>query len=206
MQKEIENFICSNLVRLVGGNWQYDRDIASAINLAIPLIVSDMKGRKEGVCQLLICNPGFVASVIYRISHEIYKVTPESFKLAYFARLAKIISGSEIYYSTKIGPGLEVVHGSGLVVGPNHVIGNNFTVYQGVTIGQRRENTPGEFMVIGDGCSFYAGSKAFGSLNVGHGVKLGTNAVLLTNADSDCTYVGVPAKKVPGSQRIPGND
>jgi serine acetyltransferase len=105
-------------------------------------------------------------------------------------------TGMEIYYSAEIGPRLRVMHGTGLVLGPRHKIGCDFAIYQGVTLGQRRYFCPDEFLTIGDRCTFFAGSAALGLLKIGDDVKFAANAVLLSDADSNSTYAGIPAVKV----------
>jgi serine O-acetyltransferase len=102
----------------------------------------------------------------------------------------------EIYYSTSIGEGFRVMHGTGLVIGPRHQIGKNFTVYQGVTLGQRRQHCPEEALEIGDDCVLFAGAKILGKLRIGNGVKVAANAVLLCDAEEGATYGGIPAKMI----------
>ena len=111
----------------------------------------------------------------------------------------KIRTGAELYYSTAIGPGFLVQHGVGIVLGPRNRIGKNFTIHQGVTLGQRQLHSPGESITIGDDCTVFAGAKVLGTVRLGDGVRLGANAVLLTDAEPHCTYAGIPAVKVSGA-------
>lgn len=139
---------------------------------------------------------GLEAVVSYRLQRGIFLRDPQHPALPYLARLMKIRTGAEIYYSTEIGAGFLADHGVGIVLGPRNRIGRNFTIHQGVTLGQRRLNSPGESITIGDDCTLFAGAKVLGSVRLGDGVRLGANAVLLTDAESNSTYAGIPAVKV----------
>jgi serine O-acetyltransferase len=101
----------------------------------------------------------------------------------------------EIYYSAEIAGGFRILHGLGTIIGPQHRIGRHFTVYQNVTLGQRRRGA-GEFITIGEDCTIYAGAKVLGAVRLGDGVRLGANSVLLTDAEPHSTYAGIPAVKV----------
>ena len=171
--------------------------IPEAVDKATLLVMEDLKRlRKTDIITLLELDSGFLATFIYRISHQIFKQYPDHPLLPYLAQFAKVRTGTEIYYAADIGPGFLVIHGFGTVIGPRHRIGENFTVFQGVTIGQRHEERPDHRATIGDNCTFYAGSKVFGTVMVGDGVKLGANAVLLHDAEAYATYVGTPARMV----------
>jgi serine O-acetyltransferase len=82
------------------------------------------------------------------------------------------------------------------VLGPRNTIGENFSIYQNVTIGQRRLASPTEKVCIGDNVQLFAGCKVLGSLSVGSGTRLAANAVLLTDTESDSGYAGIPAVKI----------
>ena len=170
------------------------------------LIVSDIQlkyprfARKRGRGRGAHPNPGtdatIVGTLLYRLSHALFRAEPKHEALTYFAAFMRMRTGMEIYYSAEIGPRFRVMHGAGLVLGPRHRIGSDFTVYQGVTLGQRRNHCPEEFLTIGDRCTFFAGSAALGTLTIGDDVKLAANAVLLRDAEANATYAGIPAEKV----------
>ncbi len=146
--------------------------------------------------RVLELDGGLEAVVSYRVQRGIFLRDPRHPALPYLARLMKIRTGAELYYSTDVGAGFMVDHGVGIVLGPRHRIGANFTIHHGVTLGQRRLNSPDESITIGDGCTLFAGAKVLGTVRLGDGVRLGANAVLLTDAESNSTYVGVPAVKI----------
>lgn len=141
---------------------------------------------------------GLEAVVSYRLQRGIFLRDPRHPALPYLARLMKIRTGAEIYYSTAIRAGFMVDHGVGIVLGPRNRIGRNFTIHQGVTLGQRRLHSPDESITIGDDCTLFAGAKILGTVRLGDGVRLGANAVLLKDAEPHSTYAGIPAVKVRG--------
>lgn len=147
------------------------------------------------IIELLAADTTIEAVLQYRIQREIFVHRPDnSGCLNYLANVMKIRTGTEIYYSTEIGKGLNVQHGVGMVIGPRFTIGENFMVHQGVTMGQRRSQA--DKITIGNNVILYAGAKVLGHLTIGDNVKLAANAVLLTNALPDSTYAGCPAVKV----------
>jgi serine O-acetyltransferase len=148
--------------------------------------------------QLVELDGGLEAVVSYRLQRGIFLRDPRHPALPYLARLMKIRTGAEIYYSTAIGAGFLVDHGVGIVLGPRHRIGKNFTIHQGVTLGQRRLHSPDEAITIGDDCTLFASATVLGTVRLGDGVRLGANAVLLTDAEPHSTYAGIPAVKVGG--------
>ncbi len=150
----------------------------------------------EALADKIETDTTILAPLLYRIAHGIFRRDPQHAALPYFAQVMKLRTGMEIYYSTVIGPRFLVMHGIGTVVGPRSVIGSDFMIYQGVTLGQRRVLQPKERMVIGDHCTVFAGAKLIGNLRIGDHVNVGANAVLLTDAESNSTYAGIPAVKV----------
>lgn len=145
---------------------------------------------------LIQVDPTIEAIFYYRLEREIFMISSKHKLLNFLASAMRLRTGMELYYSNDIGPGLNVQHGFGIVIGPRNKIGKNFCIHQGVTIGQRLINSPSEHAQIGDNVIVGAGAKIMGNITIGDNVKIGANAVLLCNADSNCTYVGIPAKKV----------
>ncbi|MEP6667797.1 MAG: serine O-acetyltransferase [Chthoniobacter sp.] len=150
----------------------------------------------EVVAEVIEIDARVQATLFYRIARGLYLHDATHPFLPYLAYLMRAKTGAEIYYSADIGPRLNVEHGMGIVVGPRHRIGSDFTIYQGVTLGQRRVNSPDEKMVIGDHCTVFSGAKLFGTITLGDHVRVAANAVLLTDAEAYSTYAGVPAVKV----------
>jgi len=145
---------------------------------------------------LVQLDAGLEATVLYRIEHAMFVVDPNHSLLPWLANLMRLRTGTELYYSTSIGPGLNVQHGSGIVIGPHNRIGKGFIVHHGVTMGQRQVHAPSNGATLGDDVVLYAGSAIVGPVIVGDRVHLAANAVLTTNAESDSIYAGMPAKRV----------
>ena len=143
--------------------------------------------------EVVLCYPGFQAVAIYRLSNILWKV-----RLKLIARITanigRIITGIEIHPAATIGEKLFIDHGIGVVIGETAVIGNNCTLYHGVTLGGvswekgKRHPTLGNDVVIG------AGAKILGPITLGDGSKIGSNAVVLQNVPENTTVVGIPAR------------
>lgn len=207
MREALETFLHHGFATL------FTRPSADWVELAIALaeearelILSDVlkkypdtptdAGAGRALAQLLEFDATLVGTTLYRLSHVLFLREPKHEALRYYAHFMRVRTGMEIYYSAEIGPRFRIMHGAGLVLGPRHRIGGDFTVYQGVTLGQRRNDCPEERLTIGDRCTFFAGAAALGSLRIGDGVKLAANAVLLSDAEADGTYAGAPARRV----------
>lgn len=154
----------------------------------------------EAMAAAIECDAALFATLLYRIEHGIFRRDPAHPALPYLAHIMRVRTGMELYYSTEIGPRFRVIHGMGAVLGPRNRIGSDFTIYQGVTLGQRRQNCPHETMLIGDRCTIFSGAKVLGAVRLGDGVCVGANAVLLTDAEPHSTYAGNPAVKVSGAK------
>lgn len=135
------------------------------------------------------------AVFLYRLERLIFLNQSDSQILPYLASMMKRRTGSEIYYSTQIGKGFNIQHGFGIVVGPRYSIGENFTIHQGVTLGQKNLNSPDEKIVIGNNVTIFANAVVLGNINIGNNVRIGANSVLLHDAVDNGVYVGAPAKK-----------
>lgn len=162
----------------------------------LTLFESDVKSRFETITDWshYLHDPCLEACFIYRLSHALFKLNNTSRYLTPLANKMHRRTGIQIYYSNEIGPGLNIQHGLGIVIGPRNSIGKNLCIHQGVTIGQRHLNSPDEHAIIGDNVTLFAGCKIIGSVHIGDNVTIGANSVLLNDAH-DGVWVGVPAKK-----------
>jgi serine O-acetyltransferase len=139
--------------------------------------------------------PGIWAVVWYRIAHSLYK---NNFKRLgrFFSGLANFLTNIDIHPSAKIGKRLFIDHGFGVVIGETSVIGNDVTIYQGVTLGgvtltnEKRHPTIENSAVIG------AGAKVLGNITIGENAKVGANSVVVKDVPKESTAVGIPARVV----------
>lgn len=149
----------------------------------------------KSIIEVMLLYSGFHAVVLHRVAHFFYKK-----KLFFIARLvsqfSRFITGIEIHPGAKIGRGLFIDHGMGTVVGETAEIGDNCTIYHGVTLGGTGKERGKRHPTIGNNVLISAGAKVLGPLTVGDNARIGANAVVLEDVPPDTTVVGVPGKAV----------
>jgi serine O-acetyltransferase len=149
----------------------------------------DPSARGVGAPQLLATWPGIQALLAHRVAHALDQAGVPALPRA-IAFAARAVTGIEIHPAASIGDGLFIDHGSGVVIGETAVIGNDVTLYQGVTLGG-----------IG------SGAKLLGPITVGHGAKIGANSVVVIDVPENATVVGVPGHPVRvDGKRVEGPD
>jgi serine O-acetyltransferase len=136
----------------------------------------------------IVLQPRFRAVIYFRSSHWAWQ-RPRARTLAYWLQARAIrAAGTEIHPAATIGPGLQIAHSVGIVVGHEVVAGSDLVLYQGVTIGHR---TRGGQPTLGDRVRVGAGAKVLGPITIGNDVKIGANAVVLANVPAGLTVSGV---------------
>jgi serine O-acetyltransferase len=142
-----------------------------------------------------LTSPAFWAIVVYRVFHALAArgLDPMPIRLL-VERFIEVVSGIELPAAARIGPGLRIHHGRGIVVHPDTVVGAGCTLFHEVTLGGRRPGDGGPR--IGAGVVIGAGAKVLGRIEVGDGVRIGANAVVLESAPAGAALVGVPARVV----------
>ncbi|MBQ9988635.1 MAG: serine O-acetyltransferase [Clostridia bacterium] len=154
----------------------------------------------KNVFEVIFLYSGFHALMFHRLAHFLYKC--HLFFLARFvSQLSRFLTGIEIHPGAKIGRGVFIDHGSGIVIGETAEVGDNCTIYQGVTLGGTGKDTGKRHPTLGNDVLVGAGAKVLGPLTVGDHAKIAAGAVVLRNIPEHATAVGVPAKVV----RIAGN-
>lgn len=143
--------------------------------------------------EVLLLYPGLHALIAYRIAYFLYH------KGRYFAartvsQTARSITGIEIHPAAKIGKALFIDHGSAVVIGETSEIGDNCTIYQGVTLGGTGKHIGKRHPTIGNNVMIGAGAKVLGPINVGNNSKVAAGAVVLKDIPDNSTAVGIPAK------------
>lgn len=157
--------------------------------------------------EIFLLYSGFHAVMFYRLSHWFYE--HKCFFIARFiSQLTRFFTGIEIHPAAKIGKGLMIDHGSGVVIGETTVIGDNCVLYQGVTLGGTGKETGKRHPTLGDNVMVGSGAKVLGPFKVGSNSKIASNAVVLSEIPDNSTAVGVPARviKVSGKKIKPCND
>lgn len=145
--------------------------------------------------EVLVCYPGLQAIMLHRFAHRLH-----GWGMPFIPRLishiARFLTGIEIHPGAKIGTGVFIDHGMGVVVGETAEVGDYSLIYQGVTLGGtgkesgKRHPTLGKNVVVG------AGAKVLGNLTIGNNVRIGAGSVVLRDVPSDCTVVGIPGRVV----------
>ncbi|MHB1653565.1 MAG: serine O-acetyltransferase [Desulfitobacteriaceae bacterium] len=147
------------------------------------------------VLEVIICYPGFHALLFYRVAHWLYLR-----KLVLLPRLisqlARFLTGIEIHPGATIGKGFFIDHGTGVVIGETAEIGDDVTIYQGVTLGGTGKEKGKRHPTIGNNVVIGTGAKILGSFKIGDNVKIGAGSVVNKPVPSDTTVVGVPGRVV----------
>lgn len=145
--------------------------------------------------EVLLTYPGLHALMVHRVAHFLYK--KNFFLLArIISQISRFLTGIEIHPGAKIGRGVFIDHGTGVVIGETAEIGDNVTIYQGVTLGGTGKEKGKRHPTIGNNVVISAGAKVLGSFTIGDNVKIGAGSVVLKPVPSNCTVVGVPGKIV----------
>jgi serine O-acetyltransferase len=139
--------------------------------------------------------PSFKAILRHRRAHKLYLNHHYLLARWYSQRTARK-TGIEIHPGATIGKGLFIDHGHGVVIGETAIIGNNVTLYQGVTLGGTGKEQGKRHPTIGDNVMISAGAKVLGSFTVGENSKIGAGSVVLTEIPPNSTVVGVPGRVV----------
>ena len=145
--------------------------------------------------QVLLLSPGIHALVAYRIAHKMYD-KKHYFGANLISHIARRRTGIEIHPGAKIGRGLVIDHGMGVVIGETAEVGDNCTIYQGVTLGGTGKDVGKRHPTLGNNVLVGAGAKVLGPLKIGDNVKIAANAVVLKEIPDNCTAAGIPARIV----------
>jgi serine O-acetyltransferase len=143
--------------------------------------------------EVFLLYPSIHAIILYRIAHKLYK-RKRFFLARLLSQFGRSLTGIEIHPGAEIGRGLFIDHGMGVVIGETAVIGNNVTIYHGVTLGGTGKHKGKRHPTIGNNVVIGTGSKVLGPINIGNGVKIGANSVVLVDVPAEATAVGIPAK------------
>ena len=157
--------------------------------------VRDRDPAARSDAEVLLLYSGIHALMLYRVSHKLYE-KERFFEARVISQVARHLTGIEIHPGAKIGKGLFIDHGMGVVIGETAEIGDNCTLYQGVTLGGTGKDVGKRHPTLGNGVMVGAGAKVLGPLTIGDNTKIAANAVVLEAIPENCTAVGIPAKIV----------
>ena len=173
------------LTRVAG---ELRRDVAAARD-------RDPAARGVGPAEILATWPGIQALLTHRVAHAL-----DASGMPLVPRLISMVgraaTGIEIHPRAEIGAGLFIDHGSGVVIGETAKIGNDVTLYQGVTLGGTGFATGKRHPTVEDNVTIGSGAKLLGPITIGHGAKIGANSVVIHDVPANSTVVGNPGHPV----------
>jgi len=164
------------------------------LNYDLERILKEDPAAKSKI-EVLLLYPCIHALISYRIAHFLY-LKKIFFLSRFISQLARFFTGIEIHPGAKIGKGLFIDHGMGVVIGETAEVGDNVTIYHGVTLGGTGKDTGKRHPTIEDDVLIGTGAKVLGPITVGKGAKVGSNAVVLKDVPAKATAVGSPAKNI----------
>lgn len=160
-------------------------------------IIRERDPAARGWLEIFFCYPGFQALILHRLCHTLWKSTlPLKLIARFISQIGRLLTGIEIHPGARIGHGVFIDHGMGVVIGETAKIGNNCLLYQGVTLGGtgkeigKRHPTLEENVVVG------AGAKVLGNISIGTNTRIGAGSVVVKDVESNCTVVGIPGRVV----------
>ena len=162
----------------------------------------DPAARGVSQAEILTMWPGVQALLAHRLAHALHRVgvpiVPRT-----VATVVRAATGVEIHPAASIGPGLFIDHGSGVVIGETAEIGEDVTLYQGVTLGGTGFATGKRHPTVEDNVTIGSGAKLLGPITIGHGAKIGANSVVIHDVPANATVVGNPGHPVRVEGRRP---
>ena len=149
----------------------------------------------HNIFEILFAYPGFHARQFHRLSHTLYKWHVPFFP-RWISHISRFLTGIEIHPGATLGEGVFIDHGMGVVIGETAIVGDNVTIYQGVTLGGtslqkvKRHPTLGNRVIVG------VGAKVIGNITIGDNTRIGAGSVVVKSAPPNSTVVGNPGRVV----------
>jgi serine O-acetyltransferase len=165
--------------------------------------VKDRDPAAKSTLEVLLCYPGIHALFCHRIAHFLFRrglvLLPRL-----ISQFSRLVTGIEIHPGAVIGEAFFVDHGAGVVVGETAALGNNVTLYQGVTLGGTGKEKGKRHPTVGDNVVIGAGARVLGPIEIGAGARIGAGSVVLQAVPPGATVVGIPGRVVfYNGQKVP---
>ncbi|MGE4548246.1 MAG: serine O-acetyltransferase EpsC [Intestinibacillus sp.] len=158
-------------------------------------LIRDRDPAARSTIEVFLLYPGFHALIYHRMAHFLY-LHKRFFLARLISQTARHLTGIEIHPGAKIGRGLFIDHGMGIVIGETAEIGDYCTIYHGVTLGGTGKDAGKRHPTIGDNVLISTGAKVLGPFKVGSNSRIGANAVVLQEVPENSTVVGIKARVV----------
>lgn len=163
--------------------------------------IASMDPVKPSRLEVLLCYPGITAVINHRIAHFFYK-RGHRIIARIISQVSRFFTGIEIHPGAKIGRGLFIDHGMGVVIGETAEVGNYVTIYHGATLGGTGKDSGKRHPTVGNNVIIGSGARILGPLTVGDNSKIGAGSVVLNNVPQGATAVGVPARIIPAKSNV----
>lgn len=158
-------------------------------------VVFERDPAARSIPEIIFLYPGFHAIMNHRLAHWFY--TRKRFFLARLvSHLSRFFTGIEIHPGATIGKGFFIDHGGGIVIGETAEVGDNVTIYQGVTLGGTGKQKGKRHPTVGNNVVISTGAQVLGNIIIGDNAKIGAGSVVLRSVPANCTVVGVPGRIV----------
>ena len=157
----------------------------------------------RSVFEVITCYPGFHARLMHRAAHWLW-FAGLKWLARFVSHLCRFLTGIEIHPGATIGRRFFIDHGMGVVIGETAEIGDDCTLYHGVTLGGTSWKEGKRHPTLGNGVVVGAGAKILGPITIGDGAKIGSNAVVVKNVPAGATAAGIPARILDGASKRPG--
>ncbi|TAE61059.1 MAG: serine O-acetyltransferase [Nostocales cyanobacterium] len=149
--------------------------------------------------EIIFCYPGFHALCFYRFAHWLH-IHNVSFIPRLISHIARFFTGIEIHPGAKIGKGVFIDHGMGVVIGETAIVGDYTLIYQGVTLGGTGKETGKRHPTLGNHVVVGAGAKVLGNIQISDRVRIGAGSIVLRDVPADSTVVGIPGRIISPKQ------
>ncbi len=158
-------------------------------------VVFDRDPAARSTFEILTSYPGVHALLIHRLAHAVWNLGA-CWLARFISHIGRWLTGIEIHPAARIGRRFFIDHGMGVVIGETAIIGNDCTLYHGVTLGGTSWEKGKRHPTLGDGVVVGAGAKVLGPIEIGDGARIGSNAVVVKSVPPGATVVGVPGRLI----------
>ena len=160
-------------------------------------IIRERDPAARGPLEILLCYPGFQALSLHRLSHRLWHSRlPLKLGSRLLSQLGRLMTGIEIHPGAKIGHGVFIDHGMGVVIGETAEVGDRCLLYQGVTLGGTGKDHGKRHPTLANNVVIGAGAKVLGAIEVGTNTRIGAGSVVVRDVEADCTVVGIPGRVI----------